>query len=245
MNNLAIKKSVWLIVFGLFFVAGAASADTKIVKWVDKQGVTHYGDRPPSFEESKSNVEMNNRGQIVKRNDYVVKKTDEQALQQGQQDRKDKILLASYTSANEIDLARDRSLEMNKAALTSLASQKENLAARIARNKVTADGFKARKKPLPANLDKEFNDAVAQSGLLDKQMAGRKLEMEQTHKNFTDDKARFLVLKQPVAAENTAPAAPAAKPANPAPEAASAEKVVVEKLAVEKIEVDKVKTGKK
>jgi Domain of unknown function (DUF4124) len=222
------KTLVWLFVIGLCFAAGVASADTKIVKWVDKQGVTHYGDRPPSFEESKSNVEMNIRGQVVKRNDYVVKKSDDQVLQQGEQDRKDKILLASYTNANEIDLARDRSLEMNKAALTSLASQKENLTARIARSKVTADGFKARKKPLPANLDKEFKDAEAQSGLLDKQMAGRRLEMEQTRKNYAEDKARFLILKQPIATADAAPAV-----------AAPVEKVAVEKLAVEKVMSDK------
>ena len=227
------KNFIWVLVFGLFFAAGVASADTKIVKWVDKQGVTHYGDRPPSFEESKSNVEMNNRGQVVKKNDYVVKKTDVQDLQQGQQDRKDKILLASYTNASEIDLARDRSLEMNKAALTSLASQKDNLAARIARNNVTADGFKQRKKPLPANLDKEFKDTIAQSGLLDKQMAARKLEMEQSRKSFAEDKARFLILKQPAAAENATPAA------SPAAEATPVEKVTVEKIAVEKIKSDK------
>ena len=227
------KKVIWALLLGSLAVSSAASADTKILKWLDKQGVTHYGDRPPSFEESKSNVEINKSGQVVKRNDYVVKKTDAQDLQLVQQDRKDKILLASYTNANEIDLARDRSLEMNKAALTSLASQKDNLAARIARNNVTADGFKQRKKPLPANLDKEFKDALAQSGLLDKQMANRKLEMEQTHKNFTDDKARFLILKQPVANESAAPAS------SPAAEATPVEKVTVEKIAVEKIKSDK------
>ena len=222
------KKVIWVLLLSMLAAFGGASADTKILKWVDKQGVTHYGDRPPSFDESKSNVEMNKHGQVVKKNDYVIKKDDTQGLQIQQQDRKDKILLASYTNAGEIDLARDRSLEMNKAALTSLASQKENLAARIARNNTTAEGFKQRKKPLPANLDKEFKDALAQSGLLDKQMANRKLEMEQTHKNYTDDKARFLILKQPVVANDVAPAvAPAAQ--SPA----------VEKIAVEKLHIDK------
>ena len=191
------KNLVWLLVFGLFFSAGVASADSKIVKWVDKQGVTHYGDRPPSFEESKSNIELNNRGLVVKKNDYAAKKTETQDLQLQQQNRKDSILLASYTNANEIDLARDRSLEMNKAALTSLASQKETIAARITRNNTVADGFKKRNKPLPANLDKEFKDALAQSGRIDKQIADRKIEMEQTRKNYADDKARFIALKQP------------------------------------------------
>ena len=191
------KNLVWLFVFGLFFTAGIASADSKIVKWVDKQGVTHYGDRPPSFEESKSNVELNNRGLVVKKNDFAAKKTEVQDLEVQQQNRKDSILLASYTNANEIDLARDRNLEMNKAALTSLASQKESITARITRNNTTADGFKKRNKPLPANLDKEFKDALVQSGRIDKQIADRKIELEQTRKSYADDKARFTALKQP------------------------------------------------
>ena len=226
MKNLAIKSLLSLLVFGLLFVAGVASADSKIVKWVDKQGVTHYGDRPPSYEESKSNVEMNNRGLVVKKNAPIEHKNEAQDLEQQQQDRKDKILLASYTNANEIDLARDRSLEMNKAAMTSLASQKENIAARIARNATTADGFKQRNKPLPANLDKEFKDTLAQSSRIDKQIADRKLEMEQTRKNYADDKARFLILKQPLDANPTAPAAVATNSAAEAP--------TVEKLHIDK-----------
>ena len=221
------KNLVWLLVFGLFFAAGVASADTKILKWVDKQGVTHYGDRPPTFEESKSNVELNKQGLVTKKNAPVEQKNEALDLQQQQQDRKDKILLASYTNANEIDLARDRSLEMNKAAMTSLVSQKENIAARIARNATTADGFKKLNKPLPANLDKEFKDALAQSSRIDKQMADRKLEMEQTRKNYAEDKARYLILKEPVAASNTAPA-------SPVPETPATEKVVVEKVRIDK-----------
>ena len=221
------KNLVWLLVFGLFFAAGVASADTKILKWVDKQGVTHYGDRPPTFEESKSNVELNKQGLVTKKNAPVEQKNEALDLQQQQQDRKDKILLASYTNANEVDLARDRSLEMNKAAMTSLVSQKENIAARIARNTATADGFKKLNKPLPANLDKEFKDALAQSSRIDKQMADRKLEMEQTRKNYAEDKTRYLILKEPVAASNTAPASPVA-------ETPATEKVVVEKMRIDK-----------
>ncbi len=217
----------WTLLLNVLVASGTTSADTKILKWVDKQGVTHYGDRPPSFEESKSNVEMNKRGHVVKKNDYTVRKINNQDLQQGNQDRKDKILLASYTSASEIDLARDRSLEMNKAALTSLASQKENLAARIARNNATADSFKKRNKPLPANLDKEFKDAIASANILDKQMVARKLEMEQTNQNYTQDKARYLILKQPVA------------PVEAALVAAPAAEAPVEKIAVEKLRIDK------
>ncbi len=195
------KKLIFIIISSALLSTSLAYADAKIVKWVDSKGITHYGDRPPSFEESKSNVEMNKQGIVTKKNALISPKDTAQDEQKLAQERKDKILLASYTNANEIDLARDRSLEMDKAALTSLVAQKESLNDRIARNKQTTDGFKARKKPLPANLDKEFKSAIAQFGRIDKQMTERKLAMEQTHKSYTEDKARFIALKLPTSAE--------------------------------------------
>ena len=225
------KKVIWVFILGMVAASGAASADTKILKWVDKQGVTHYGDRPPSFEESKSNIEMNKQGMVTKKNAPAEQKNEAKDLQQQQQERKDKILLASYTNDNEIDLARDRSLEMNKAAMTSLALQKEGLTARIARNKVTIDGFKTRNKPLPANLDKEFKDAVTQSDRIDKQIADRKLEMEQNRKNYAEDKARYLILKQPNAANDVASVKTLASSTAESP---TAEKVIIEKLHINK-----------
>ena len=208
-----------------------AHADAKIVKWVDSKGVTHYGDRPPSFAESKSNVEMNKQGMVTKKNAAVSPKDNAQDLVQQQQQRKDKILLDSYTNANEIDLARDRSLEMSKAALTSLASQKESIVARIARNNQTAEGFKKRSKALPANLDKEFKEAVAQSGRIDKQVVEHKLSMAQTRKSYAEDKARYLILKQPAIQPTTQTDAPsvAATPASSAAESPSVEKVYSDK----------------
>ena len=224
------NKLIRILTLALLISAQLAHADAKIVKWVDSKGVTHYGDRPPSFAESKSNVEMNKQGMVTKKNAVAPPKDTAQDLMQQQQQRKDKILLDSYTNANEIDLARDRSLEMSKAALTSLASQKDNISARITRNNQTADGFKKRNKALPANLDTEFKSAVAQSGRIDKQVTEHKLAMALTRKNYAEDKARYLILKQPaVAAGSSADGASAIAPASPVVESPNVEKVYSEK----------------
>lgn len=169
----------------------------KIVKWVDSNGVTQYGDKLPPEYAGRKNSEINDRGVVTKQNNVQIAPASEAETQQkAEQARKDKILLASYSNANEIDLARERSLEMDKSALTSLTAQKENITTRITRNKETADGFKKRNKPLPANLDTEFKDAIAQSVRIDKQIADRKLAMETTKKNFAADKERYIALKQ-------------------------------------------------
>lgn len=169
----------------------------KIVKWVDSNGVTQYGDKLPPEYAGRKNSEISDRGVTVKQNNIPTAPVSEAENQQkAEQARKDKILLASYSNPNEIDLARDRSLEMHKAAITSLTAQKEGLNARIARNKETVENFKKRNKPLPINLETEFKDTVAQSGRIDKQMADRKLAMEITRKNFAADKERYIALKQ-------------------------------------------------
>ncbi len=183
----------------------------KIVKWVDSNGVTQYGDKLPAEQAGRKNSEINERGIVVKQNNVKADPTaDANNQQKLEQARKDKILTASYTNANEIDLARERSLEMDKAALTSLTAQKENVTARIARNNQTVDNFKKRNKPLPANLESEFKEAVAQSARIDKQMGERKLAMEVTKKNYTADKERFIALKQASGAPIAEPAAEAA-----------------------------------
>lgn len=215
----AVILAAGLIVAGLLFVQGANAANKepganaggtgkRIVKWVDSQGVTHYGDKLPSQEAGRNNTEMNNQGMVIKRNvksDTSIEQQDQEKLAQ---QRKDSILLASYTKADEIDLARDRNLQLDQAALQALTVQKENVAARTGRNQKLADGFVQRKKPVPAYLTDELKLAKTESSQIDKQITGRKLNMEATRKRFAEEKIRFNALKQagsPTAGSSPAP----------------------------------------
>ncbi len=55
-----------------------------------------------------------------------------------------------------------------------------------------------RNKPIASYLSEELKFARTESSKIDKQIAGRKLSMEETRKRFTDERARFIALKQPV-----------------------------------------------
>jgi hypothetical protein len=192
------QKIIYLLLASMLILSSTAYADSKkIVKWVDSKGVTHYGDKLPAAEAGRSSTEMNNRGIVVKRNDTVTQRNDVFEQEKLEKERKDKILLASYTNAEEIDLARDRSVEMDKAALTSLTSRKESVVARIARNNKTAEGFRNRKKPVPPYLLDELKLSKQESANIDKQLTQRKLSMEATKARYAEEKARFIALKQP------------------------------------------------
>ncbi len=199
------QKITFILAAIIFALSSTAYADgNKIVKWVDSSGVTHYGDKLPAQEAGRSNAEMNTQGMVLKRNNLADKKSgalDQQVLDQ---QRKDNILLASYTKAEEIDLARDRNLQMDQASLQALTQQKENLAGRTARNNNTAEGFHARNKPVPPYLSDELKQSQAESSRIDKQIAERKLSIEGTRKRFAEEKARFIALKQPTQVNSAA-----------------------------------------
>ncbi len=175
----------------------------RIVKWVDSQGVTHYGDKLPAQEAGRSNSELTTQGVVVKQNVKDMPKSDQESAQRLAQQRKDNILLASYTKVEEIDMARDRYLQMDQAAIQALSSQKESVNGRLARNNKTAESFRTRKKPLPAYLDDEIKIAKGEMVRIDQQIAVHKQSMLDTNKRFADEKARFIALKQVSPSETT------------------------------------------
>ncbi len=199
------QRVIFLLVAAIFALSSNAFADSKkIVKWVDAKGVTHYGDKLPAQEAGRKNSEMNTQGMMLKQNNVPISKGDVADQQKLELARKDKILLASYTKAEEIDLARDRNLQMDLAVLQSLEQQKISAENRSARNNKTAEGFKARQKPVPPYLVEELKLSKLESTNIDKQLTQRKLVMEATKARYAEEKARFIALKQPVVIDSSA-----------------------------------------
>ena len=101
----------------LCIVGVAHAADKKDVtyKWVDENGVTHYGDRiPPQYAKKESSI-LNKQGVEVGRND--AQKTPEQLAEEARQleaivrqKQHDSFLLTTYTSVKDIESLRDERL---------------------------------------------------------------------------------------------------------------------------------------
>lgn len=186
----------------LLIAAGAASwlpqaavADGKIMKWVDEKGVTHYGDKIPTQDITRKNSELNKQGVTVKQNDPGQKTVNpEDPLTQAQL-RKDKALLASYNSAEEIDLARDRSLQLDELSLSSLIQRHETVQKKLEQNTKLSESFKTRKKPAPLELAQDINDNKNEIKRIDEQINQRKQVMQETRARFDADKKRYVELK--------------------------------------------------
>ena len=197
-THLSLKKCLYLSSCYLL-AAYACHANTeesnRIVKWKDEKGATHYGDRiPPQYANTESSL-INKQGITVKRNKPV--NYQEQALDTAklEQDKKDVALLSAFTSANEIDLAKDRNLQLDKSAYETLLLDKMNSAKRLTESTKYADELTKRKKPIPTDLSNEIKTNQLEVTKNEKLLSERKAVIETTTKRFDEDKKRFIALK--------------------------------------------------
>lgn len=187
----ASRNLLWVAcLFLMFGISPPASADGKIVKWKDANGVTHYGDKLPADAAGRSNSEINKTGVIVKKNEAYNEKTDSGEVERANtsQSRRDSALLASYGSIEEIDLARDRNIKSDELALANLNQRLNDTRATLQKNKEKQENFLNRKRPVPSNIldDIKYNQA---------QIAKTQAEITAVEKNIAVTMARFASYK--------------------------------------------------
>jgi hypothetical protein len=113
-------RAAILLMFCL--AAGAASAQ-KLYRWVDEDGVVHYGDSIPARYAEVERQVINEHGITV---DVMrAKKTEEEIAEEARlqelraeaelQRRRDQALLATYLTIDEIEMHRDRRVELFQA----------------------------------------------------------------------------------------------------------------------------------
>lgn len=199
--NQAYWRKSWLLLACLILPISLWAADSggtpapsgKILKWVDSKGVTHYGDTlPPEY--TNNNAVISNHGVLLKRNDGKAGQV-ELSEQDLEKQRYDRALLASYTSAEEIDLARDRRLQTDQVIIQGLEQRRITAGKQLATHLKFAEGFQKRKKPLPDDLVQDINDVKKEIASIDKQSAQLKENIAATKSKFEADKQRFIVLK--------------------------------------------------
>ena len=197
--------------------AGASNKGGRIIKWVDEKGVTHYSDSLPVQDANRNNSVLNNQGLVVKRNQptAVVKPEEDQALID--QQRRDRALRAAYSNEQDIDSARDRNLQTDETAIKELEQRMSIAQARMDANKMKADDFIKRKKPVPLDLNQELQNNSAEIAQIKQQIAQRQQSMEATRQRYENDKRRYIELKTQGLNSPTAAPAPAAKPVPAAP----------------------------
>ena len=174
---------------------GANSGNSKIIKWVDEKGITHYGDTMPSQYSGRDNSIISNQGVVLKHNQQAKPQAENLDKENLEQQRRDYALIATYTTHQEIDLARDRNLQADEIAVQGLQQNMVTAKARLATNQKTAQSYTARKKPVPVDLTQDLQANQVKISKIEAQITQRQTNMDATRQRFESDKRRFTELK--------------------------------------------------
>lgn len=170
----------------------AYAEGSKIVKWKDANGVTHYGDKMPAQESGRSNSVLNNHGTVIKTNGSFNPKDNTQETEKlsAEQQRQDSALLASYSSVEEIDLAEKRNLKSDETALLTLNQNQEESQKMLAK---IYTKFAGRKMPSQAAEDAQnYQTQITKSK---SQIIDVQNSITQTKTRFEQYRSRYIELK--------------------------------------------------
>ncbi len=199
-----IKRGLVLVTLATS-LAWTAPAAAKLFKWVDEHGTTHYGETIPPEYANRSSQTID-KGVVTNRTDEFdpnkrqavqeaadKKKAEEAAA--AEQKRRDNALLNTYSNEKEIDLARNRSLQLLESRVKSFSTMVRSAQETVDGNhKEVADTQKAGRKVHQSLLD-DVAASEARLARLQKDLAQSELEITNVKARFDDDMMRYRKLK--------------------------------------------------
>jgi hypothetical protein len=188
------------------FAAGAGTSNGRtLYKWVDEQGVTHYGDHiPPEYAGQEQHV-MNSRGVEISHQD-AQKSADQMAadeqkrLEAEQSQSRDRNLMNTYASVQEIERLRDQRVTLLSDQIKVTSQFLEVLNGRLNKLRTASMHFKpynndASAPPMPDQIAEDLvrvgNDIHTQ----EQNLHEKRNEETNMHKQFDSDIQRFKELK--------------------------------------------------
>lgn len=183
-------------------------ATAKMYKWVDEKGATHYGDSIPAQYTNQGNTELNKRGMVIKRTDGALSqeqisakeaaaaKEKQDARTALEQKRKDTALLNSYSNEKEIDMARDRNLQLVDASIQGTETRIKVEKTKLDELRKRAETIKKRNKPIPPYLAEEIRQGEQSVAALNGSIKQKQQEKETIRAKFEAEKRHYQELKQ-------------------------------------------------
>jgi hypothetical protein len=191
-----------------FLIAGAAlcaaisfNADAKLYKWVDAQGITHYGETIPPEYANRDTMQLE-KGRLVdrkdgfdteKKNSVKQETTEDKAAAEGR--RRDEALLNSFTTEKEIDLSRDRSLLQIEARINSFTTLIKSAKATLDDLNKESDARTKAGRKIPQSLTDDIAAAEARVDKLTKDLEFNQKESVSVRERYENEKKRFRELK--------------------------------------------------
>ncbi len=109
--------------------------------------------------------------------------------------RRDMALLATYSNDKEIELARDRAIELENLNIRGLKTRMDAAASKLSYANSNLARFRNAGKPAPAGYAQMRDEAQRELALINESMQLRTQAIKDIHTRFEEDAKRYLELK--------------------------------------------------
>jgi len=181
--------------------AGAQSA----YRCVGKDGKKYYASSVPTECLGQPVEQLNSQGMVVKRFDAAASAAEREKKAAEEEDRKkreaiskeegrrNRALLATYTSEKDIDQARGRALKENHTAVTEIEARIAALMKRQGELKKALQSSQAKGKP-PSTIERDMKNVEFDIKTQQQLLAAKTKEVDQINARYDEDKKRYVEL---------------------------------------------------
>jgi hypothetical protein len=108
--------------------------------------------------------------------------------------RRDKALLATYSTEEQIESAKQRNLELPQQAVKQLESKLDKVRKDLQGLQIQADDYASQKKQIPAAVLDDVKAKQGQVAKLEEELAAKRANVAEITQRFDADKQRFREL---------------------------------------------------
>jgi hypothetical protein len=204
--KLKFSIQVFCLALAAMLVYGSAMAVT--YRWVDENGKVQYGDVMPPAQAGRGHSELDKHGRVIKQIKRSRLTADELEHQQAltareaeekrKQEvlyRRDKALLATYTSEEEIELARKRAIELENLNIRGLQTRLDASAAKLAAANTLLRQAQAAGGKAPSGHLQMRDEAQGELTQISELLRQRNQAIKDIQLRFDEDVKRFIELK--------------------------------------------------
>jgi hypothetical protein len=178
------------------------AAEAQAYRCVGKDGKKYYGSAVPAQCLGQPVEQLNAQGMVVKRFDAAASAAEREKKAAEEEERKkrealskeegrrNRALLATYTSEKDIDQARARALKDNEGAVADIEKRISGLKTRLQEQKKELEFYSGKNKP-PAKLAADLRNTEFDIKTQEDLLAAKKKEVDQINTRYDDDKKRY------------------------------------------------------
>ena len=201
-----------LLLAMLLCAVSSASMAGSLYKWVDEDGAVRYSDQLPPDQSRKKHQQLNSQGVVLSTKDAArsteeiaieaesKRKLEEQQREEARiksiQDKKDRVLLLTFSSEEELERARDNRMQVIDSVIGLISNSIETTQVKLDQLSTRAqEAYISQGKDVPGGLAQKIEHFERKVDSRYAHMMLKIAEKEKIRQKYEADLERFRLLK--------------------------------------------------